>query len=609
MIENNNLHIGVCMKKRSEIDEKFKWNLKDIYKSDDLLEKDIELLKTYPEKIASYKGKLKKPNKCLEFMQLGSEVSKLDERISVYLLLKLSEDMSNSKYLELESVVSAINKKVSVASAFEESELLKAGEKYIKKLMNDPRFDNYKLALDNFLRNKDHILSEKEEELISKAGKSLGGFSDVFDNLDNLDLKFEPALDSKGKKHEVNQHNYSELLESADRVLRKNALISYTEGYHSVCNTIGANYISSVEGDWFLADVYKFNSTLECSLFGGNIPKDVYEKLLESVGKNVKLVHKFYNLKKQALGYKDFYFYDRLVSITKNAYKYDYETSCECVLNAMAVLGDDYVDHLREAMNNRWIDVYPCEKKESGGFCCSVFEPHPYILLNTVYDSRSVYTLAHELGHAMHGKLSAENQPYESYDHSVFLAEIASTVNEVFLFKYLYKNAKSNSEKLAHLEKYISNIIATIFVQTLYSEFEYYAHSLVEEGKPISKDLLNAKYKELTQKYYGKGVKLLPQDIGEGWMRIPHFYRVYYVYKYATGMTAAINFARKICGGDEDAREKYLEFLKSGSCDYSINILTKAGVDLSTDEPYEVMKDELTWALKEFEGLITKKKK
>ena len=388
------------MKKRSQIEEKYKWNLKHIYESDELLLEDIEKLKTYADKIASYKGKLGNPTKCLEFFVLGTECGKLDEKISVYLLLRLSEDLSNTKYLELESVVSSINKKISCASAFEESELLKYGEKYIRKLMKDERFDKYKLALDNFLRNKDHVLSEKEEEILSKAGKSLGGYSDVFDNLDNLDLKFKDALDSKGKKYEVNQHNYSELLESEDRVLRKNALTSYTEGYHSMCNTISSNYISSVESDWFLADVYKFGSTLESSLFGGNIPSDVYNKLLENVGQNVKQVHRFYNLKKQALGYKDFYFYDRIVPVTKNKQKYDYAKSCEHVIRAMSVLGEEYIEHLSEAINGGWIDVYPCEKKESGGFCCSMFEPHPYVLLNTVNDSRSIYTLAHELGHA-----------------------------------------------------------------------------------------------------------------------------------------------------------------------------------------------------------------
>lgn len=592
------------MKKRNQIAEKYKWRLEDIYDDEGELLADIEELKKYPDIVAGYKGKLKKVNKCLEFFELSIEISKLSEKIGVYIGLRLAEDLSNTRYLELENVVSNIEKKISCASAFEESELLHYGEKYIRKLMQDPRFANYRLMLDNFLRNKEHILSEKEEEILSKASRSLGGYSDVFDNLDNLDLKFKDALDSRGKKHSVNQHNYSELLESEDRILRKNALLSYTEGYHSVANTIGSNYISSVEGDWFVADVYKFGSTLESSLFGGNIPKIVYEKLLKCVGDSVELVHKFYKLKKKALGYSDFYFYDRLVPITKSKDKYDYPTSCEIVLKAMSVLGDDYVSHLRMAMDNRWIDVYPCEKKESGGFCCSMFEPHPYVLLNTVVDSRSIYTLAHELGHAMHGCLSAENQPYELYDHTIFLAEIASTVNEVLLFKYLYNNAKSKQEKLAHLEKYISNIIATIYVQTLYSEFEYYAHTLIENGEPISKDLLNSRYKELTQKYYGKGVKLIPTDIGEGWMRVPHFYRSYYVYKYATGMTSAINFARRIYAGEDGMVEKYLEFLKSGSKDYSINILKNAGVDLTEDDAYEVMQDELKWALKEFERLI-----
>ena len=594
----------IVMKKRSQINDKYKWDLTHIYDNEDKLMADIEVLKTAADKVASYKGKLHKPNTCLEFFKYGTEIGKIEERVSVYLLLKLSQDLSDTKYLELESVVSSINKKIAFASSFEESELLKCGEKYIRKLMKDPRFALYKMSLDNFLRNKDHILSEKEEAILSKAGRALGGYSDVFDNLDNLDLKFKPALDSKGKSHEVNQHNYSELLESNDRTLRKNALISYNEGYHSMSNTIASNYISSVEGDWFLADVYGFKSVLESSLFGGNIPKEVYTKLLDNVGNNVKLVNKFFSLKQKALGYKDFYSYDRLVPITKNKQKYDYPTSCKFVLEAMSVLGEDYVNHLKEAIDGRWIDVYPCEKKESGGFCCSMYEPHPYVLLNTVDDSRSIYTLAHELGHAMHGKLSAENQPFEKYDHTIFLAEIASTVNEVLLFKYLYKNSSNKNEKLAHLEKYISNIIGTIFTQTLYSEFEYYAHSLVEQGLAISKDLLNAKYKELLQKYNGKSVKHLPKDIGEGWMRIPHFYRPYYVYKYATGMTAAINFARRIYEGEDAAVDKYLTFLKSGSIDYSVNILKTAGIDLTQDEPYKVMNDEFAWAIKEFENLL-----
>lgn len=592
------------MKKRSQIAEKYKWNLNDIFKCDEELNNNIEILKSYPGKLSAFKGKLGKIDKCLEFFKLCTEMSKVADKVNVFISLKLSEDLEDTKFLELSSVVSNIMKNISVSTSFEETELLSYGEKYINKLIKDVRFANYTLSLKNFLRNKEHILNEKEEILLSKAMKSLGGYSDVYDNIDTLDLKFENVVDSKNRKHEVNQHNYSELMESNDRTLRKNAYLSYLKGYHSLCNTISTNYIGSLEGDWFVADCYKFNSTLEMSLFGENINKNVYNKLIENVNKNLDLMHKFYLLKKKALKLPEFYYYDRSVKITNLNKKMSYEESFDTVIKAMSVLGNEYIEGLNLARNNRWIDVFPCEKKTTGGFCCNMYAPHPYILLNTVDDSRSIYTLAHELGHAMHGYLSAKNQPYETHDHTIFLAEIASTVNEVLLFKYLYNNATTKKEKLALLEKYLSNIFSTIYVQSMYSEFEYYAHDLIEKGLPISKDLLNKKYKELNIKYYGKAVKMPKEDIGETWMRIPHFYRAFYVYKYATGMTSALNFAIKIMAGDKVALEKYLTFLKSGSSDYSINILRNAGVDLEQDESYNIMFNEIESALEEMKNLI-----
>lgn len=592
------------MKKRSQIAEKYKWNLKDIYESDEDLQKDIDKLSTYPKILGAYKGKLGKSKVFFEFLEKCTEFDKLSDKVDVYISLKLSENLEDNKFLELSSITSNISKNVSIATSFEEMELKKLGEKYINKLIKDERFKNYRMSLLNFLRNREHILDEKDEIMLSKAMNAIGGYSDVYDNIDTLDLKFESVKDSKNKLVEVNQHNYSELMESSDRVLRKNAYLSYLKGYHGLSNTIASNYIGSVEGDWFIADAYGFKSTLEMSLFGENIDTKIYEKLLSAVNDNLSLMHKFYALKKKALKLNPFYIYDRSVKITNLSEKISYEESYEKVIDAMSILGDEYVEGLKLARDNRWIDVYPCEKKTTGGFCCNMFEPHPYILLNTVNDSRSIYTLAHELGHAMHGYLSAKNQPYQTHDHTIFLAEIASTVNEVLLFKYLYNNSKTKKEKLAHLEKYVSNIIATIYIQTMYSEFEYYAHNLIEQEKPVSKDLLNAKYKELNEKYYGKSVKIIKEDIGETWMRIPHFYRAYYVYKYATGMSSAINFASRIYNGDEGAKEKYLEFLKSGTCDYSNNILKKAGVDLLSDATYKVVFNEIKWALNEMSKLV-----
>lgn len=592
------------MKKRNQIAEKYKWNLDDIYPSIDALKEDMDRLKEFPAQLEKYKGNLGKKDKCLEYLRLNTEMGKISEKVGVYVGLKLAENLEDTVFIELQSVLSHIGREIAIATSFEESELIGYGVKYLNKLIEDERFADYKLSLMDFIRNAEHILPEEQEKLINKASKALGGFSDVFDNIDTLDLKFKPALDSNGKEHEVNDHNYAMLLESEDRVLRKNALESFTAGYHSLCNTIATNYIGSLEGDWFIADAYKHKSTLEMAMFGENIPSEVYTTLITNVKATVKMVHKFYSLKKKALGYKDFYFYDRLVPITKYKVANSYEKNFETVISAMSVLGKEYTDGLKVARDNRWIDVYPCEGKEGGGFCCSMYTPHPYILLNTVDDSSSINTLAHELGHAMHGYLSSKNQTFENYDHTIFLAEIASTVNEVLLFKYLYKNAKSKKEKIMRLEKYVGNIIATIYTQSMYSEYEYFAHTLVEKGEPISKDILNAKYKELLQTYYGKSMKFLKTDIGEGWMRVPHFYRAYYVYKYATGMTAAINFATKIFNKDKEAKEKYLEFLKSGTNDYSINILKKAGVDLLSGEPYAMVAKELRWAIAELEKLI-----
>ncbi len=592
------------MKKRNQIADKYKWNLDDIYPSLDDLKADMEILKSYPEQLGKYKGQLGKKDKCLEYLRLNTEMGKVSEKVGVYVGLKLAENLEDTVFIELQSVLSHIGREISIATSFEESELISYGVKYLNKLIEDERFADYKLSLMDFIRNAEHILPEEQEKLINKASKALGGFSDVFDNIDTLDLKFKPALDSDGKEHEVNDHNYAMLLESTDRVLRKNALESFTAGYHSLCNTIATNYIGSLEGDWFIADAYKHKSTLEMAMFGENIPSEVYTTLISNVKATVKMVHKFYALKKKALGYKDFFFYDRLVPITKYKVANSYEKNFETVINAMSVLGKEYTDGLKMARDNRWIDVYPCQGKEGGGFCCSMYTPHPYILLNTVDDSSSINTLAHELGHAMHGYLSSKNQTFENYDHTIFLAEIASTVNEVLLFKYLYKNAKSKKEKIMRLEKYISNIIATIYTQSMYSEYEYFAHTLIENGEPISKDILNAKYKELLQTYYGKSMKFIKTDVGEGWMRVPHFYRAYYVYKYATGMTAAINFATKIFNKDKETKEKYLEFLKSGTKDYSISILKNAGVDLLSGEPYALVAKELRWAIAELENLI-----
>jgi oligoendopeptidase F len=435
------------------------------------------------------------------------------------------------------------------------------------------------LSLKNFIRQKDHILDEKEEIIVNKAMKSLGGFSEIFDNADTLDIKFEKAKDSKGKLHEVSRRNYGELMENKDRELRKNAMVSMAKGYRAFSNTLATNYISSVEGDWFLADVNKFGSVLEESLFDGNILSEVYTNLLNNVNGNLKYMHKFYKLKQKALGLKDFYAYDKRVPICKFNNKKSYEENYELVINAMSVLGDEYIEGLKIARDNRWIDVYPCEKKNNGGFCCPVYEPHPYVLLNTIDDGTSVYTLAHELGHAMHGYLSAKNQPYETHGQTIFLAEIASTVNEVLLSNYLIKNAENDNEKEYHIIDFLDKFKATVYRQVMFAEFEDIIHEKYESGESLTKDLLCEVYYRLNKNHFSPSV-VVDKDIQYEWARIPHFYTSYYVYKYATGFISALVIADRL-ENEEGFKDKYINFLSSGNIKYPLELLNDLGIDIT----------------------------
>lgn len=595
------------MKKRSQIKEEYIWRTEDIYPSTDDLRKDIEKLKGYIPVLNAFKGKLGDKKLLLKYLQLSEELSIMSEKIGVYISLKLTENLENTEISEIEKVVTAIEQDLSVATSFEESELLSYGYDYLESLKEDKKLKQYALMFDELIRNRDHVLPESEESLVSKSMASISGYSDVYDNITTLDMKFEDAIDSKGKTYECNPSLYSKLITSNDRVLRKSAFESINNGYKSLANTISANFIGSMQGDSFIAKAYKFNSTLDANLFGTNVEELFFTNLLENVSSRANLVKKYYKLKKSALGYKNLYAYDTRVIVSKYNPKYDYEKAFNLVMDAMSVFGEEYVNNLKIAKQERWIDVEPCEKKDSGAACWSEYSVHPYVMLNHNNDMESVYTIAHEMGHAMHDVYSSANQPYHLYSPTIFLAEIASTTNEILLFKYLYKNSKNDKEKLSHIERHIGNIIGTIFTQCLYSDFEYHAHKLVDDGQAISKEILNKLYANAVDKYLGTSIKNSAKDLQTKWMQIPHFYRAFYVYKYATGMISAICFANKISSGDSDTKEKYLQFLMSGSSDYSLNILKKAGVDLMSQEPYEIMESELKWAVSEYEKLINKK--
>ena len=587
---------------RKDVDDKFKWDLKPIFATDEEFLNTLKSVKKDVEKLASFKGKLGEEKQLLKYFELSDEVSKVLECLGGYVYLKHSENLADGKYTKYLADVSNLENMASVSLSFVEPELASQSDEYLNGLLNNKKFKLHYLSIQDLIRNKKHVLNESEEVIMSKAGNFADDFSEVFDNIDALDVKFDDVVNKK-QKIKLTNANYRLLIESKNREIRKQAFKNLHGGYMALANTIATNYIGSVKSDVFFSDVYKYDSTLAMSLNGNNLPQELYYNLINNVEKNLKYLHEYYRLKKKLLKLKTMEYYDTYVSLSNFEKKYTYEQGKEILLEALKPLGNDYVDLLKKSYNEGWIDVYPNKGKATGAYCLGVYTVHPYVMLNTVNNLDSVFTLAHELGHAMHSHYSSTTLPYCQSHYPIFLAEIASTTNEVLLLKYFYSKAQSKNEKLYYLDKYLSMFKSTLFRQTMFSEFEDFAHKQIESKNSLNKDILTEYYGELNKKYHGKAVKHC-KEITYEWLRIPHFYNAYYVYKYATGITSAIVLASNILNKKPNALEKYKEFLASGGKDYPAEILKKAGVDLTTNEAYDIAFGEMKWALNELKKLI-----
>lgn len=590
---------------RSEVDKKYTWDLTKFYKSDKDWYVDYSKLKKYVGVFKKYKGNLDKADTLIELLEKSKKCDLLLTRLYMYASNSLNTELSNKTYNEMVGQLMSVMTKIETEQSFVEPELLGYSEDYLKSLIKDTRLKNYKFMLKNLMRDKKHVLSEAEEKLLSGVQNFAGDCGDVFDSLTDVDFKFEDVIDSNGKKHELTNANYSLLLKDKDRKLRENTYKNFYGKFKDFNNTIFVNYQANLKSDFFFSTTRRHKDTFSCALYNSNISPKLYNKLLTETRKNLPILEKYYNLRKTALGYKELRFYDLGVSMCAVPdKKYTYEDAQTIVLEALKPLGEYYNSLLKRAYCERWIDVYPTKDKISGGYQTDGYGFTPIVLLNFVGVIDDVFTLAHELGHAMHTYFAQENQPYETYSYSIFLAEIASTFNEVLLTKYFLKNAKSNDEKLYYLDKYIKLIISTVFSQMQYSEFEQFAHNLIANNLPISKEVLNQKYAELNSLYF-KGVE---QDDYKSyhWSIVPHFYRSFYVYKYATGLISAITLANKVLNGTKEDLDRYFKMLASGGSDYSTNILKRAGVDLTTDEPYNIAFGELKDAILEMERIINK---
>lgn len=587
------------MKNRSAIDKKYKWDLTHIYPTVDDLRVDVKKVEDMLKNAPKYKGKLNKRNVLLEFFKYQDDMGMRLEKIGGYAYLLRSEDMSKASSISLYNDVEYLSEKVSKTFAWVDSELATISDKNLEKLISDKDFADHKLDLIEIKRHRKHTLSESEELIMSKVSSFAGGFSKIFDNIDVVNIKFDDIV--VGKKHlPLNTANFIGYLQNPDREIRRQAFINLYKGYNALGETITATLTSSVKADETYSDIFHYDDTLSQALYGDNLPREIFTNLIENVNKNLKHLHKYNSIKKKILGYEKMYTYDLNAPIGKWTRKLDYETMKETVLLALAPMGEEYIQNLRTALDNNWIDVYPSPNKDTGGYNLGVYGVHSYIMLNNVGTIDCMFTLAHELGHAMHHLYSMQNQPYPTSDNDIFTAEIASTVNEVLLMKYLYSTCTKTNEKLFILDRFVNTIVGTLYNQTMYSEWEYWLHTKISKGESVTKDMLNEKWFELYKKYSGSAVSCIKEN-GYKWYRISHFYRAYYVFKYATGITSACSIANDVLAGKT---EKYMTFLKSGDSDYPNEILRRTGVDLLKSTPYDTIFAELNWALKEMEKLI-----
>ena len=575
------------MKKRSEIEEKYKWDITKFCKSDEDFYKRLKKLSLKIKEITKYEDKLGDDDVLFECLEKSYAFSKEFGFLTLYSELSKKVDNADTKANEMCEKLSTVRTQYSTYSSYIEVEMAGFSDEKLKNLEKQKRFKNYKRLLEAVRRDKKHILSKKEELLISRLGEFLGGFSDNFDKFADVDLDFGEIEDKNKNKHPFNQSNFSIYAESEDRTLRKNAYKRMNGKFGEFINFIANNYANDVKEACTFAKIRNYKSALAREIYEEEASEKAYHMLLKKVRENVKILQDFYEIKRKALKLDRVAIYDTFVPISKMPkQKFTYEEAVELIKKALSVLGDDYVALIDRAVKERWIDVYPNLNKDSGAFSWGCYGATPVVLCNFEGNLSSVFTLAHELGHAMHSYLSDTHQPIQTAGYVIFVAEVASTTNEMLLLDYLLKNANSDEEKKYYCDYFLTEVRSTIFRQTMFSEFEEWSHATYEKGEALTRESMCLKFKELNDFYHGENVEEI-EEMQYEWARIPHFYSHFYVYKYATGMISAINIARNILKKTEGAVEQYKKFLSSGSTASPITLLKRCGCDLENEKIYD----------------------
>lgn len=585
---------------RSEIAEADKWALEDLFLTDADWEAAVKQLEEQLAQLKGYAGKVSASADALyAYLTLADETENLFEKVLVYSNEKMHEDMGNSTYQGYAAQAQAAATRLSAAEAFFEPELLAMEESRLQGFFKeDPKLEKYQLLIDRIWRRKEHTLSAAEEEILAKTYEMATAPDDIFSMFNDADAKFGTIRDENGKEVELTHGRFGGFMESSDRRVRKEAFEALYQTYDQFKNTLAATYSANVKKAKFYADVRKYPSALAAALAPGNIPTEVYDNLIETVHRFLPAMYRYVALRKRALGVEELHMYDVYVPLVADqTKKILFAEAKEIVKRGLAPMGEEYVSHLEEGFDHRWIDVYENRGKRSGAYSWGAYGTHPYVLLNYQGKLDDVFTLAHEMGHALHSWYSNANQPYVYSGYLIFVAEVASTCNESLLMQYLLKESKDKKEKAYLLNHFIDQFKGTLFRQTMFAEFEKITHEMYAKGESLTAERLCAVYMDLNRKYFGEEMVSDPQ-IALEWARIPHFYTEFYVYQYATGFSCAIALSKRILEMGEAGVADYMKFLKGGCSKDPIELLKMAGVDISTPKPVED-------ALQLFEELVS----
>ncbi len=589
------------LRERSEIDARFQWDLTGLFASDAAWEEALAALDAKVQAAAAFEGKLNDAEIIRAYMDAAMALERLVDNLFTYASLRRSEDTRAEAAQRMYARIYGKYVAAMTATAFATPEILSLPEDKLQAIAADPLLKEYEVQMRELLRKKPHTLSMPEEKLLASFGEALSAPGQISENLMDADMTFASVKDGEGKDVEVSKSNFILLQNSNDRVLRENAFRSFYAGYKGHINTFAATYAGNVKAAVAEAAARHYNSSREMSMSEDNIPERVYDQLIESVHRHMPTMHRYAELRKRILGLDELHYYDLYAPLTQGVDKrFTYEEAQKMVLAAVAPLGEQYQAVAKSGFEDRWIDVYPNKGKTGGAFSSGSYDSNPFILTNFTGTLDSVSTIAHEMGHSMHSWFSKNTQAFQNANYTLFVAEVASTVNENLMIEQLLKDCTDPRERLFLLNEYLEGFKGTVYRQTMFAEFEKKAHALAERGEALDPATLNAVYRELIEQYFGPAL-VIDDEVQYEWSRIPHFYRPFYVYVYATGYSTAVALSEGILRDGAPAVKKYLEFLSLGGSQYPLDELRHAGVDLTTPAPVETALEKFAAVLADAE--------